>query len=291
MRAEELVACVLEAHATLHRESDLSPRNPRIGAALCALVAGVMAGSSRGDARRVLEHRAVGAVRSGLLEKLAVAEGLMERHWAETFCPRAGLAVADLRDFVYWDCYCHLVGGELRCLPRGLAFAEGETIAFVGAGALPLSAIFMHVRTGLPVTCIDADPRACRLARALCDRLGLAGISVRCADGAACDYALCPVVFVASLVSQKADVVARVLEGCPHAVVALRSAEGLATLLYEPVDEAGLEAMGCECLGRTEHDPRVVNTTLFYRAAPAFQARAVRGCLEMRGACSAVVPE
>jgi hypothetical protein len=59
-------------------------------------------------------------------------------------------------------------------------------------------------------------------------------------------------------------------------VVALRSAHGLCTLLYDPVDEAELAAMGCGFLRRTGYNPQVINTTLFYEAAPALHRGALR---------------
>jgi hypothetical protein len=74
-------------------------------------------------------------------------------------------------------------------------------------------------------------------------------------------------------VSEKAKVVARVREACPDALIALRSAEGPCTLLYDPLDEAELEAMGCALRVRTGYDPQVINTTLFYQADPARQER------------------
>src|SRR5262249_46141321 len=115
------------------------------------------------------------------------------------------------------------------------------------------------------------DPQACSLAGELCRKAGLRGIDVRCADGAEHDFAHSPVVFIASLVREKGRVVEGVRETCPQACVALRSAEGLRTLLYEPVDQPELAAMGCRFLGRTDHNPAVINTTLFYEAAPALR--------------------
>jgi hypothetical protein len=200
----------------------------------------------------------------------------MERCWGETFCARASLAPADLADFTYWDCYRNLVAAELGALPAGLDLGKGESIAFVGAGPLPLSAILMHLSAGARVTCIDRDPRACGLACELCRKAGLTGVEIACAPGASYDYAPHPVVFVASLVPDKAEVMRCIRERCPHAVVALRSADGLCTLLYDPVDETELAAMGCGFLRRTGYNPQVINTTLFYEAAPALHRGALR---------------
>jgi hypothetical protein len=131
----------------------------------------------------------------------------------------------------------------------------------------------MHLRTGKAVTCIDRDAAACALAGALCSKAGLAGITVTCAEGADFDYASCPMVLVASLVPEKGQVVRCVRETCPRACVALRSVEGLRTLLYDPVDKAELAEIGCAYLGRTQHDPAVINTTLFYEAAVGWVER------------------
>ena len=268
MQGDDLIACVLRAHKVLDRESDLSPCNPRINAALSALVQGVLEGAPTGDAARVLADPRVGAVRDSLVQRLALAEAAMERHWARAFSQRLRLTAADFSRFTYWDCYRHLVQAELRSLGPYLKLDEAESIAFVGAGSLPLSAIMVHMRTGLKVTCIDVEAEACSLARALCSEAGLTGIEVRCASGADHDYPPHPVVIVASLVPDKVQVMRRIRATQPAAVVALRSAEGLCTLLYDPVDEAELDALGCGYLGRTGHNPRAINTTLLYEAAP-----------------------
>jgi hypothetical protein len=268
MMKEELIACVLSAHDVLRRETDLSPRNPAVNAVLSALVRGILEGCALDDVKNVLDDPRVRAIRGDLIERLAVAEGEMERCWGEAFCARDGLEPADFREFIYWDGYCHLVRAELGGLPADLDLDKGQSIAFVGAGPLPLSAIVVHLSTGRKVTCVDRDRRACALACELCRKAGLTGIDVACADGADFDYADCPVVFVASLVPEKAQVMRCIRQTCPRACVALRSAEGLRTLLYDPVDETELEAMGCGFLGRTACSAQVINTTLFYDAAP-----------------------
>lgn len=269
MRGDDLVACVLRAHEVVHRESDLSPCNPRINTALSALVQGVMAGCPPGEAARVLADHRIAAIRDALVQRLALAEGAMERHWARSFCQRVRLTAADFSSFTYWECYCHLVDAELSSLVPHLNLDTAESVAFVGAGPLPLSAIIMHLRTGLRVTCIDVEAEACGLARELCSKAGLMGIEVRCACGAHHDYALNPVVVIASLVPNKAQVMRRIGATRQAAVVGLRSVEGLCTLLYDPVDETELEALGCGYLARTGYNPRAINTTLLYEASPA----------------------
>jgi hypothetical protein len=182
----------------LGRESDLSPCNPRINAALSALVQRVMEGCGPDDAARVLADPRVAAIRGALVQRLAQAEAAMERHWARAFRRRVSLTAADFREFTYWDCYRHLVKTELRSLRPHLNAAEAESIAFVGAGPLPPSAIILHRRTRLKVTCVDVAAEACSLARELCSKAGLKSIQVGCASGARHDYLLHSVVIVAA---------------------------------------------------------------------------------------------
>jgi hypothetical protein len=269
MRGDDLAACVLRAHQVLERESDLSPCNPRINAALSALVQAVMEGcDSPAEAGRLLASPRIAAIRGALVQRLALAEGAMERHWARAFSRRARLTAADLAAFTYWSCYRGLVEAELGCLRPYLVMGRTESLAFVGAGPLPLSAVIIHVSTGLKVTCVDADAEACGLAQELCNKAGLTGIEVRCAPGEDHAYARHPVVIIASLVPDKAQVMRRIRATRRAAVVGLRSVEGLCTLLYEPVDETEIEALGYGYLGRTGHNPRAINTTLIYAATP-----------------------
>jgi nicotianamine synthase-like protein len=268
MRKEELVARVLTAHATLIAEDDLSPRNPKINTVLSALVQAIIEGCPPNDVKDVLQDPTVRAVRHDLLRKLAIAECEMERSWGAAFCSRSSLGIDDFSDFVYWDCYRHLVEGELHQLALCGRVGPGQEIAFVGAGPLPLSAFIMRVRTGMKVTCIDIDPRACGLARELCRKVGFCDIAVVCADGGDYDFTNHSVAFIASLVADKVKVAGRIREKCPHALIALRSVEGLCTLLYEAVDEEELRALGCQLVGRTAHNPQIINTTLFYEASP-----------------------
>lgn len=270
MRTEFVIKTVLNAADTLLTESDLSPRNRKINDALTLLVGTLSESYHSGEERVILNDPRIKAIRPKMLEKLAIAEGEMEKYWADRFNARPQLDLKGLRDFWYWQNYEDLAGGEIKQMPK-LSLADGESIAFVGSGALPLTAIILHEKTGLPVTCVDNDPKACDDARKLVKKLGLEdNIRIVEADGRTHDYADNPVVFVASLVPQKEAVIDRIRETSGRtAHIAVRSAERLHTLLYEPVDEELLELSGCDYRARTPHDPKTINTTVFFTADPA----------------------
>lgn len=94
-KAGRLITAVMHAWQTLSSEKDLSPHNPKINEALTTLVTGVIETYSPAEERAVLSDPQVKAVRPALLEKLAVAEGQMEKYWAEEFCARDHLEPFD----------------------------------------------------------------------------------------------------------------------------------------------------------------------------------------------------
>lgn len=91
-------------------------------------------------------------------------------------------------------------------------------------------------------------------------------------EGEAHSYASHPVVLIASLVpeSSRAAIVLRVRETRTQrgdrreVVLAMRTAEGLYTLLYEPVDEGPMPGRELLLRARTRPTDKAINSTLFY---------------------------
>lgn len=269
LRTEFIVKTVLEALDVLCRETDLSPRNAPINEALSRLVATLAGIYDFTEEQQVLADPRVAQARPQLLEKLSQAEGEMEKFWAEHFLSKESLTYEDLKEFWYWDCYENLVGQEMDCLPPEAVDSERGAV-FVGAGALPLTAIILHVKSGMPVTCVDRDPDACAKAAALCSKLGLTGMHIVCADGEDVDYGQFSTVIVASLVPNPAKeaIMQSVSSNQTPAFLAVRTAERLHTLLYEPFEPGAKTMESYRPFSRTVHNPQTINTTLVYRSAP-----------------------
>jgi hypothetical protein len=266
LRAAFMLCCVKHAYDVLSKEQDLSPRNEKINKALTALVNTACLEYDGIDECSVLNDPYLKVIKDKLLDKLSQAEGAMEEFWAERLNQKDALSLSDLKEFWYWDNYEQLTKGEISHFPS-LDLNQGESIAFVGSGPLPLTAIIMHLETGLPVTCIDNDEKAAALSRTLLEKAGLSDqIRVVHSDGAHHDYSAHPVTIVASLVPNKDKVVQAIKSTRAQAFIGLRSAERMHALLYRPVnqDDANLKDMAYE--GKTRHDPATINTTLFYRA-------------------------
>lgn len=274
IRAEFLIETVMKAHHVLVTEQDLSPKNPKINDTLSALVGMITKTYTVGEEKQALADPRLQSVRAALLDKLSTAEGEMEKYWADYFLDKDDLSIEDLKEFWYWQNYVDLTSLEVSEFP--VSKNDKQHAAFVGAGALPLTAIIYHLQTGNPITCIDNDPEACEKSTRLLDRLRLTEMSVLCADGAAVDYDAFDTVFIASLVTngKKDATIEKIKSSQTETLIALRSAERLHTLLYEQYEENNPAMDNCYFVGKTRHTPDVINTTLIYKS----ESKACEGC-------------
>ena len=266
-----VIGKIIVVHELLVSESDISPRNQKISIALRELVELLLKSYGPAETAAILNHTEVAALRISLLDRLSEAELALERFWSQRFLSRKTLAVSDLKEFLYWQNYERLLGMELQALTamrRHLKVQEYTRIVFVGGGPLPLSAIVLHMRTGEPVLCIDANAEACECANRLLSKLGLSLIRAVHADGAGFDYGSASAIFIASLVGRKLDVAHRIVETRKKPLVAVRTVDGVRALLYSPADLAALKAAGLSLAGRTKPDAETINSTLFFNGCP-----------------------
>jgi Nicotianamine synthase protein len=280
---QDYVAHVTSIYAFLAEQSDLSPRNAKVNAALYRFVRDTMKPRTPEEVAAILGTPAIQQVAPSLWRLLSRAECEMEFYCASAMT--GGETGAEERfssyvDFIYRSNYEALVAAELDVMkwhskPVPIN-SDSESLAFVGSGPLPISAIMFHLRTGLPVTCVDSDEIACVLGQQLVRYLAANESGCRELDNAIrfChargeehDYATHPVVFIANLVAAKEPVVMRIMETSRiEATAVIRSAEGLSTLLYKPADGlAGEEGYDAYLTGKTIPSPEAINTSLIYR--------------------------
>jgi len=266
---ETVIGRIVAVHALLMSESDISPSNAKIGVALRDLVELLVKPYSAAETAAILNHPHVAALRPSLIARLSEAEAALEWFWSQRFLNRKSLGTSDLAEFLYWRNYERLLGMEVQALAamrwrQARQPLGGRGIAFVGGGPLPLSAILLHAQTGESVVCIDADAEACEISKQLLTRLGLNRISTVHTNGMDFSYESVSTIFVASLVARKTAVARRIVETREGPVVAVRSVEGVRTLLYDPADQTSLEVAGLSFAGQTQPDDQTINTTLFY---------------------------
>jgi hypothetical protein len=270
MKASYASKVIRESYDVLEREEDLSPNNPKINETLARLVQTLSLEYTPQEETFLLNDPKIIERREKILEKLACAEGEMEFYWARKFCQQRDLSSQDLEKFWYWQNYLDLATGESQHLPKQ-AFMPDESLCFVGSGPLPLTAIVLNKITGRRITCVDIDPQACEISEFLLRKTGYANsIRVVQSSGEDYNYNKHPAVLLASLVPDKNAVLRRISESGQHCCVGLRSAEKLHTLLYDPVDEGSEELSHCQFTARTSHDPKIINTTLFYHSEPGW---------------------
>lgn len=274
---------VSSVYAFLTEQSDLSPRNQRLNAILYGFVHDTMKERSPEEVASILDNERIRQIAPRLRRLLARAEYEMEYFCASAMVGgETGLeeGFSSYRNFLYRSNYDALVAAELDAMewqtqaqPIG---SERGSVAFVGAGPLPISAILLHQRTGLRVTCIDSDDSACRLGRQLVLHLSENEADYRNLDraihfvnvsGEEHDYAMHPIVLIASLVQTKAPIIAQIVNTAHTATTTIiRGAAGLSTLLYQPEDCVADHVNYNACLvGTTRPSPKAINTSFIYR--------------------------
>jgi hypothetical protein len=298
---------VSDVYTFMTEQSDLSPRNQKLNAILYRFVHDTMKERNAEEVAIILNNERIQQIVPRLRLLLACAEYEMEH-----FCALAmvggetgvGEGFSSYGNFIYRSNYNALVAAELDAMEwhtraRPIAVGRGS-VAFVGAGPLPISAIMFHQRTGLQVTCIDSDDDACRLGRQLVRYLSENEMGYKDLHGAIHflnvsgeehDYAMHPIVLIASLVKTKAPIVRRIINTAHTATTTIiRGAEGLSTLLYQPEDcIAGQEKYNTYLIGKTKPSPEAINTSLIYRLPSAVMAEAEGHVCSQTGLRRAVV--
>jgi hypothetical protein len=254
-----------QAYQILISEQDLSPNNPIINQTLYSLVNNLGQFFEHELENEILSDREIGKIRRDMLRKLETAETLMEFFYAEKFIQDA-LNINSLKKFIYWENYERLVEIELNKLFAIIERQRLSSIAFIGSGPLPLSAILLQQQTGKPVVCLDINTAAYDVGKKLIEKYSLQhSLKYVLADGASYDYDDYDLVWIASLVPNKEEVVKRIYKTNPNAMIAIRSVDGIYQLLYEPVDATVFQNVFCEEIGRTKANSAIINSTIFYR--------------------------
>ncbi|MDR7382353.1 nicotianamine synthase family protein [Promicromonospora iranensis] len=238
--------------------------DPRTNALFGELVQTVLGAPDR-HAREILAHPDVEGRKSAIRDLSARGETALEHAWAEHIATAADPGAA-LAAFPYLDNYHRLTALEVRLLTH--AGGTPRSVAVLGCGPLPLSTVGYADALACPAVGLDRDPAAVALARRVTARVGAAGVRFEQADAAVADLSAHDAVVLAALVgetpSAKATIVRQMAGSMrPGALLLARSARGLRTLLYPPVD---LRAMpGFEVLEVVHPTDDVVNSVVVAR--------------------------
>jgi hypothetical protein len=268
--AQRAVA-VRTVHDQLAACRDLQP-GPVVDAAFRRLVR-LVVDTPHEQADAVLAHPALHDVVDDLRSLCFLGEYQLEAAWAQRIA-ESDDPVAELEQFPFAGNYRRLHAMEREAVER-LAGAGGRPAraAFVGSGPLPLTA-FLLAGEGVRIDNLDRDAAALALSREVAGALGVTGLGFVQVDAGGDDvvdlvgYGL---VIVAALVGrtpgEKAEVIAHVADAmAPGALLLVRSARGLRTLLYPAVHPSALA--GLEVLGTVHPTGEVINSVIVARTAP-----------------------
>lgn len=263
-RVSRLLECFRDAAQVLGQAQDLTPANQNVNRALGAFVRAVLdyPEDSIAEIQSILAHNDVKNLRVPLLRKLAEAEFQMELFYAQP---------GRVASFPYHENYRVLVAEEVAAVnldhvgnPDDADSVSGE-IYFIGSGPLPLTAIECARQTGRHVTCVERDPVAVALSRRVIAEMGVENlVQVIEGDGSVLNYAGAGLVMVAALVDGKEKTIANIRDTAPGAMIGIRSAEGIRTLLYEQINHNEVTRHGYRLCGQSRTTDEVVNTTLFF---------------------------
>jgi hypothetical protein len=248
---------VNRVHETLSDQSDLSPNNPTVTRWAKRFVEFLGATHLEDWANDLPDAPELANAAANLPLLCGRAECQMEKWWCRRLITSNDLSFNDLAEFWYFESYRSLVGAELTLL--------GPTIAtraiFLGSGALPLTAVLLaKLLPRLHVQCVDNDPEACELSRALIRRLGMEDRTT-ITEGRAeeVEFQSNDVVICASLL--QAPTLYDALSKNGIKTVVTRDAEGLFRLCYRP---ASTPPIGYCPHGRTAACSSRINTSRLF---------------------------
>ncbi|MBX2805776.1 MAG: hypothetical protein KTR19_07380 [Hyphomicrobiales bacterium] len=255
----EAAAFLTSIHDTLATQSDLSPENPKVNSCLSRLVATLQDWQRNGYGAALADHPEFASLAEALPDLCARAECEMEKWWCRRILASDCKGAQALAAFWYLGNYQSLCHAELQMLGQ----APGRRFAFLGSGALPLTAILLAQDSpDIEVSCVDCDGDACMMASDLIAVLGLSRqILVENCD--ALDYKpeTDRTVICASLLH--APDIFEHLDDCNTRRMIVRDAEGPYRFCYRPAQLPGPEFIE---RSRSPLSAERINTSRFFEA-------------------------
>ena len=269
-------ACILgvidDVFEVLKGTEDLSPRNFDIDASLTKLVSMCLMPQPDSVTTAVLASEHVKQLSRPMWQFLSGAEFEMESWWAQRFVSEA-VSLEGTKAFWYRQNYQELTQLELSHLESignrpGQKASKSDHLVFVGGGPLPFSAMEYSLQTGagVKITIVEQNLRAVQLSRALLKQLGFKNIQVEHATGDQFDYNGVTHLVIAALVQNYEPVILRAMKQTNPAVIGVRSATGLRSILYAPLD-FDMKKVGLKSTGSSPVNQRVINTLLTFEPA------------------------
>jgi hypothetical protein len=247
-------------HGTLSDQADLSPNNPITTQWAKRFVEFLGATYLEDWAKHLPDAPELARATAHLPVLCGQAECQMEKWWCRRLIASQDISFEGLAEFWYFENYRSLVSAEVALLGP----AVGTRAIFLGSGALPLTAILLaRLLPALRIQCVDSDPEACELSRALIQRLGMED-RTKIIEGRAQEvqFQSSDLVICASLLQAPMLYDALARQGVKTLVI--RDAEGLFRLCYKP---ASAPPIGYCAGGRTAACSSRINVSRLFSLA------------------------
>ncbi|KAL9030642.1 MAG: hypothetical protein Q9196_001252 [Gyalolechia fulgens] len=278
--AEWLVAEILALYSQLSQLPSLYP-SPRVNSLFEKLV-----DLCCNTSIQVLIHPGIVEITTSLRQLCSAGEYELEAHWTEKVLKKESQTKANaaLFTFPYYENYVDLVRIELSAIASVIKGAKPRRYAVLGSGPLPMTAICIlralsNDCEAVTVDNFDCDPWAIAKSSDLCRHTGYRQeeIGHHCVDVESEDYDLRSfhVVYLASLVGitreRKQGAIIRIMmQMSPGALLVLRSAHSLRSLLYPVVEiNTTLTSLGLKPLLIVHPYDHIVNSVVICLIGPA----------------------
>jgi len=187
-------------------------------------------------------HESASTILDGLTPAIVAGVNDAYRFWQtrfeSQFADHLIRGEESLCDYPFYERFDALVRSEIALLEG----ASPQRILFIGSGPLPISAILMHLQTGLPVDCVALDSSVVPVSRRVVENCGF-GSLVRIQGSADADYDVSgyDLVVVGLLARRKKTVLTKLRKWCRQGCEILcRTSHGLRQLMYEPASDRDL---------------------------------------------------
>jgi hypothetical protein len=237
---------------------DLSPNHPAIHVVLASLEGLCRTPFNADDVNAILQGIDIHMLRHYLAEA---------EHADEHFHAQQILSASN-DDF---NLHARVQGVYARMVKSELDMAAGhmgalpERCVFVGCGALPLTAVYINHFSGMKVTAIDCHEPCAAIGLQVIEKIGASDVDIVVSTGETFDYTAYGLVYVASMVPNKIEVMRQIGATNPNALVITRGGAGLRQLFYAGIDRETFLAEGWECLAIAPPPEGVKNTSYLFR--------------------------
>ena len=180
----------------------------------------------------------LGALTPEMVAGLNDAYRFWQTRFESEFADRLIRGEESLSDYPFYERFDALIRSEIALLEGALP----QRILFIGSGPLPISAILMHLQTGLPVDCVALDASVVPVSRQVVENCGF-GSLVRIQGSADADYDVSgyDLVVVGLLARRKKAVLTKLRKRCrPGCEILCRTSHGLRQLIYESASDRDL---------------------------------------------------